>query len=62
MRKIRLLGEIMSCIGLCRFLLSLPKSPYDHAEEARMKCHYYEDEVCDFILFVSLSPSSSCLC
>lgn len=45
MRKVRVLGELMSCVGLCRFLLSLPKDAYDKAEEAKIICHYYEDEV-----------------
>ena len=45
MRSMQFLGELMSCVGLCRFLLSLPRDPYDKAEEARVRCHYFEEEV-----------------
>eukprot|EP00795_Rhopilema_esculentum_P017643 gene17642-9287_t len=45
MRKVRFLGELMSCVGMCRFLLAIPRNPYDIAEEARLKCHYFEEEL-----------------
>ena len=45
MSSVRFLGELLSCIGLCRFILSLPSSPYDKAEEAKVRCHYCEEEV-----------------
>ena len=45
MRKVRFLGELMSCVGMCRFLLAIPRNPYDIAEEAKLKCHYFEEEV-----------------
>ena len=45
MSSVRFLGELLSCIGLCRFILSLPSNPYDKAEEAKVRCHYCEEEV-----------------